>query len=346
MSSYRPEVDRKSRDLCRTVKNGDVVSGCRDVDDDDDDDSGFEMDLAQLRAAKPEVDGNGVSETTLNGISGSVYSLPVSGMRSLGAGGGVDRAWRRGDTIYVVSGQGYDGTKVFDPTMSQWNGGPHETGCRKVVYPYWSSKPCSVCRHRRPPRAHHCRYCGSCVLKRDHHCLLVGRCVGLRNQRHFIVFVFWSTVALALSLSHGVVYAFTDFAQRNSAWDLLLPVTAVRVLSGAVSLFDGVMVIIFYSLGWFFIASVRFAVEQWRVVRQGVTSFELDHHIKVSRRLSRPSAFYTSVFHRTVRTPIPIVRSETDLISLLILFFFLFFLFLLGRPLQKSLRLRRFKSDR
>ena len=64
--------------------------------------------------------------------------------------------------------------------------------------------------------------------------------------------------------------------------------TAVRVLSGAVSLFDGLMVIIFYSLGWFFIASVRFAVEQWRVVRQGVTSFELDHHIKVSRRLSRP----------------------------------------------------------
>jgi len=38
-----------------------------------------------------------------------------------------------------------------------------------------------------------------------------------------------------------------------------------------------------------------------------------------------------------------IVRSGTDLISLLILFFLLF---LLGRPLQKSLRLRRFKSDR
>ena len=138
-SSYRPEVDRKSRDPWRPTKNGDVVSGCQDVDDDDD--SGFEMDLAQLRAAKPEVGENGVSENALNGISGSVYSLPVSGMRSLGAGGGVDRAWRRGDTIYVVSGQGYDGTKVFDPTMSQWNAGPHETGCRKVVYPYWSSKP-------------------------------------------------------------------------------------------------------------------------------------------------------------------------------------------------------------
>jgi len=36
--------------------------------------------------------------------------------------------------------------------------------------------------------------------------------------------------------------------------------------------------------------------------------------------------------------------SGTDLISLLILL--LFFLFLLGRPLQNRLRLRRFKSDR
>jgi len=37
------------------------------------------------------------------------------------------------------------------------------------------------------------------------------------------------------------------------------------------------------TLGWFLVASVRFAVEQWRVVRLGVTSFELDHHIKVGR---------------------------------------------------------------
>jgi len=40
-----------------------------------------------------------------------------------------------------------------------------------------------------------------------------------------------------------------------------------------------------------------------------------------------------------------VFRSGTDLISLLILFHLLF-LFLLGRPLQKSLRFRRFKSVR
>ena len=282
-SSYRPEVDRRSRDR----KNGDAVGGCRDDDNpqDDDDDSGFVIDLAQLRAARSDASG-GCPETILNGVSGSVYSLPVSGMRRLGTGGSVDRAWRRGDTIYVVSGRGDDGATVFDPSAARQNGGVHgpggSEGRRKVVYPYWSSKPCPLCRHRRPPRAHHCRYCGSCVLKRDHHCLLVGRCVGLHNQRHFVVFVFWSTVALALSFGHGVVYALTDFVPRNSLWDLLLPVTAVRVLTTTVSLLDGAMVLIFYSLGWFLVASVRFASEQWRVVRLGVTSFELDHHIKVS----------------------------------------------------------------
>jgi len=40
---------------------------------------------------------------------------------------------------------------------------------------------------------------------------------------------------------------------------------------------------------------VRFAFEQWRVVRLGVTSFEFDNHIKVGRRLSRPH-FYFRVF--------------------------------------------------
>jgi len=54
------------------------------------------------------------------------------------------------------------------------------------------------------------------------------------------VFVFWSVVALTLSLGHGVVYASTDFIHRNTAWDLLLPVTAVRLLSGAVAPLDRV----------------------------------------------------------------------------------------------------------
>lgn len=30
---------------------------------------------------------------------------------------------------------------------------------------------CARCQRMRPPRAHHCNVCGTCVLRMDHHCL-------------------------------------------------------------------------------------------------------------------------------------------------------------------------------
>lgn len=40
----------------------------------------------------------------------------------------------------------------------------------------------------KPYRAHHCRICGTCVLKFDHHCPWIGQCVGARNHKFFINF--------------------------------------------------------------------------------------------------------------------------------------------------------------
>ncbi|KAI0744588.1 zf-DHHC-domain-containing protein [Earliella scabrosa] len=45
---------------------------------------------------------------------------------------------------------------------------------------------------QKPLRAHHCRACGTCVLKYDHHCPWVGQCIGARNHRFFMIFVFWA----------------------------------------------------------------------------------------------------------------------------------------------------------
>eukprot|EP00271_Cylindrocystis_brebissonii_P003804 TRINITY_DN15049_c0_g1_i1.p1 TRINITY_DN15049_c0_g1~~TRINITY_DN15049_c0_g1_i1.p1 ORF type:complete len:433 (-),score=18.83 TRINITY_DN15049_c0_g1_i1:941-2239(-) len=53
---------------------------------------------------------------------------------------------------------------------------------------------CSLCNLPKPPGAHHCRQCGECVLEMDHHCPFIGNCVGARNQRHFLVFLFWVVV--------------------------------------------------------------------------------------------------------------------------------------------------------
>lgn len=53
---------------------------------------------------------------------------------------------------------------------------------------------CYRCKRHKPPRAHHCRHCGTCVLKMDHHCPWVGGCVGARNHKFFYNFLQWVTV--------------------------------------------------------------------------------------------------------------------------------------------------------
>ncbi|KAI0262698.1 DHHC palmitoyltransferase-domain-containing protein [Gloeopeniophorella convolvens] len=53
---------------------------------------------------------------------------------------------------------------------------------------------CKRCHIVKPPRAHHCRSCGTCVLKFDHHCPWIGQCVGAQNQKFFFVFVIWAAL--------------------------------------------------------------------------------------------------------------------------------------------------------
>ncbi|XP_054481505.1 palmitoyltransferase ZDHHC23-A-like [Anoplopoma fimbria] len=49
----------------------------------------------------------------------------------------------------------------------------------------WST--CPVCKIMRPPRAGHCRTCGSCVQRLDHHCIWINSCVGQANHRSFVL---------------------------------------------------------------------------------------------------------------------------------------------------------------
>lgn len=44
----------------------------------------------------------------------------------------------------------------------------------------------------KPTRAHHCRACGTCILKYDHHCPWIGQCVGAHNQKYFVNFLQWA----------------------------------------------------------------------------------------------------------------------------------------------------------
>ncbi|KAL4077514.1 zf-DHHC-domain-containing protein [Scleroderma citrinum] len=53
---------------------------------------------------------------------------------------------------------------------------------------------CSRCKIVKPYRTHHCRSCGTCVLRYDHHCPWIGQCVGAHNQKFFINFLLWGSV--------------------------------------------------------------------------------------------------------------------------------------------------------
>ncbi|XP_070699604.1 palmitoyltransferase ZDHHC23-A isoform X2 [Pempheris klunzingeri] len=66
----------------------------------------------------------------------------------------------------------------------------------------WSE--CPVCKIMRPPRAGHCRTCGSCVQRLDHHCIWINSCVGQANHRCFLltlsVFMLTSLYGISLVL--------------------------------------------------------------------------------------------------------------------------------------------------
>ena len=54
---------------------------------------------------------------------------------------------------------------------------------------------CRKCLEWKPARAHHCSVCGCCILKLDHYCLWIVNAVGLLNQKFFLLFLFYCTLA-------------------------------------------------------------------------------------------------------------------------------------------------------
>ncbi|KAF8397743.1 hypothetical protein HHK36_016665 [Tetracentron sinense] len=56
------------------------------------------------------------------------------------------------------------------------------------------SRHCDKCCRHKPPRAHHCRVCRSCVLRMDHHCLWINNCVGYLNYKYFVILVLYAAI--------------------------------------------------------------------------------------------------------------------------------------------------------
>lgn len=58
--------------------------------------------------------------------------------------------------------------------------------------------PCFNCQCYLPPRAHHCKRCGRCILRRDHHCIWLGTCIGFKNHKYFILLLHYQFLFLLL----------------------------------------------------------------------------------------------------------------------------------------------------
>ncbi|KAJ7258063.1 DHHC palmitoyltransferase-domain-containing protein [Mycena haematopus] len=65
---------------------------------------------------------------------------------------------------------------------------------------------CARCEIVKPHRAHHCRACGTCILKYDHHCPWIGQCVGARNHKFFINFLLATVFFTCYTLVSLIVF--------------------------------------------------------------------------------------------------------------------------------------------
>ncbi|KAI9301457.1 DHHC palmitoyltransferase-domain-containing protein [Cunninghamella echinulata] len=108
-------------------------------------------------------------------------------------------------------------TCLTDPGSVPPNYIPQQQHHLEVKRSNHAPRYCKTCQNYKPPRAHHCRQCGKCVLKMDHHCPWINNCVGFANYCHFIRFLFYvliSCIYLIVLLSFRV-YSMVHFEQHH-----------------------------------------------------------------------------------------------------------------------------------
>ncbi|GAA5976179.1 hypothetical protein JCM10908_005409 [Rhodotorula pacifica] len=101
-------------------------------------------------------------------------------------------------------------------------------------------------RSPKPERTHHCSVCQSCVLKFDHHCPWIKGCVGLHNERSFVLFLIYFSIACLFAAWWGFAPAYKAFTTNVSGtpWPYRTPrlvMLLVEVLAAIMGLAVAVM---------------------------------------------------------------------------------------------------------
>ena len=114
-----------------------------------------------------------------------------------------------------------------DPPRERVRDVPHEP-TKKLVTVKWND----TTNFFQPPRAHHCSINNDCVEKFDHHCPWVGTTIGRRNYRHFLLFVFGTTLWCGFVVGSCVLSILVEIDERNDEVD---PATGKSVNTQAVA---------------------------------------------------------------------------------------------------------------
>ncbi|KAF8588037.1 zf-DHHC-domain-containing protein [Ramaria rubella] len=136
----------------------------------------------------------------------------------------------------------------------------------------------------KPMRAHHCRACGTCVLKYDHHCPWIGQCVGAYNQKFFINFLLWAALFAAFILS--TLIAFNARIATSSSPPSIDPEHIVIIaLSGLFMFFTGALFMTQVSLVLFNTTTVEhMGMERMRARELSGLSEGHSYNVLVARR--------------------------------------------------------------
>ncbi|CAE7389881.1 PFA4 [Symbiodinium sp. CCMP2456] len=65
---------------------------------------------------------------------------------------------------------------------------------------YYLPRWCDSCQQWKPPRAHHSKRLGQCVLRMDHYCVITENIIGQRNHGYFVLMVIFGNMGLLYAL--------------------------------------------------------------------------------------------------------------------------------------------------
>ncbi|GAA6055471.1 hypothetical protein JCM3770_002844 [Rhodotorula araucariae] len=98
-------------------------------------------------------------------------------------------------------------------------------------------------RPPKPERTHHCSVCQTCILKFDHHCPWIKGCVGLHNERYFLLFLCYFSVASLFAAYWSFKPAMRCLSFSPGSWEHRTP-RVMMLLTEVLTLVMGLAVLV------------------------------------------------------------------------------------------------------